>query len=457
MNTVCLYFEVHQPFRLKPYSYFQIGSDHLYLDAEANASIAEKVARKCYMPATDLLLQMIRRYGSDFKVSFAISGTALEQFQLYAPEVLENFRKLAATGSVEFLAETYYHSLSGLFSEREFRRQVDLHMEAMKSLLGVRPTAFRNTELIFNNHVAWLTHQMGFRTMLLEGTPRVLGWRSPNFVYRHALNQDLRLLLKNYQLSDDIAFRFSDRNWTHHPLSAETFASWLHSHAGSADTLNLFMDFETFGEHQWADSGIFQFLEALPSLVMAHQDFRFRTVSEAVHAHPVVGEVESHEAISWADTERDVSAWLGNSMQRQAAQALYALEADVYESADPDMLRVFGLLQTSDHLYYMCTKHWNDGAVHKYFSPYSSPYDAYVYFMNVLADFRQRVLARRKDRQARDALRRRSAAARAGREQDRDAASFVAAVVDDAQAKADGTKMAPASEAAPRTSEVHVA
>ena len=413
MNTVCLYFEVHQPFRIKPYGYFSIGADPLYLDGERNAEIVRKVAQKCYLPTTRLLLDLIHRYGSDFKVTFAVTGTAIEQFRAHAPEVLDSFKRLADTGCVEFLGETYYHSLSALFSEREFRRQVDMHMDLMRREFGLRPTAFRNTELIFNNHVAWLVNRMGFQALLLEGVERVLGWRSPNFVYRHAYNHDLRLLLKNYRLSDDIAFRFSDRNWSHHPLSADTFSQWVHGHAGNADTINLFMDFETFGEHQWEDSGIFHFMEALPGMILRHNDFRFRTVSETVHAHPSVGEIESHEAVSWADSERDVSAWLGNSMQRQAIEALYSLEDEVYTAGDEDLLRVYGLLQTSDHFYYMCTKHWSDGDVHKYFSPYKSPYDAYIYFMNVLQDFRQRLEDRHRARAAQAVLRRPMATERA--------------------------------------------
>jgi len=391
MPSINFYFEVHQPYRLKPYSFFEIGKNPFYLDDEKNRAIARKVGDKCYLPTTNILLDLIHKHKDKFKFSFSISGTAIEQFRNWYPEVLQNFKKLADTGNVEFLAETYYHSLSALISEEEFRTQVKMHSKLIEKEFGVRPTAFRNTELIYSNHIAWLAHSLGFETILLEGAEKILHWRSPNFVYRPAHTPEIKCLLKNYKLSDDIAFRFSEKSWVEHPVTADKYANWLHQIAGNGQVINLFMDFETFGEHQWEDSGIFDFLKDLPDKVFQHPDFEFCTVSEAAAKYEVVGEIETDIPVSWADIERDLSAWLGNSIQNEAFHALYELEKDVKKLDRPELLDIFRKLQTSDHFYYMCTKYFNDGDVHKYFSPYTSPYDAYIYFMNVLQDFRQRM------------------------------------------------------------------
>ncbi len=390
MISVCFYFEVHQPFRLRPYSFFNIGQSD-YFDDTLNRQVVRKVGDKCYLPANEVLFRLIRKYGEDFKCTFSISGVALEQFRLWYPEVLDSFRKLADTGCVEFLAETYYHSLSGLYSEREFREQVGRQIQTVRDELGVTPVSFRNTELIYNNHIAYLAQQMGFRTILAEGARQILGWRSPNFVYRPKHSPGLRAMLKNYRLSDDIAFRFSEKSWSEHPLSAEKFARWVHAHAGNGKVVNLFMDYETFGEHQWKETGIFEFLSALPEYVRRHPDFKFRTVTDAAVRNEPVGEIDVDEPVSWADTERDLSAWRGNSIQHEALKALYEMEDDVRATGSEILLDTYRKLQTSDHFYYMCTKYFNDGDVHKYFSPYNSPYDAYVYYMNVLQDFRERV------------------------------------------------------------------
>ncbi|MBE7439329.1 MAG: polysaccharide deacetylase family protein [Spirochaetales bacterium] len=390
-TAVCFYFEVHQPFRLRPYHFFDIGHSGNYFDDARNRQIMQKVTHKCYLPATRLLRRLVDRYGGDFRISYSISGTALEQFELYAPEVLDEFRALAATGHVDFLAETYYHSLSALFSEREFRAQVEAQTSALKRLFGVEPRSFRNTELIFNNHIAWLAGELGFKAVLAEGIERMLGWRSPNFPYRPRYRRDIVALLKNYRLSDDIAFRFSQKSWSEHPLTAEKFARWCHEVAGNGTIINLFMDYETLGEHQWEDTGIFQFMEKLPELILRHPDYRFLTVTEAATELQTVGEIESDDPISWADTERDVSAWLGNSIQNTAIHALYEIEEAIYDRDDGELFHTFRKLQTSDHFYYMCTKYFNDGDVHKYFSPYGTPHEAYVYFMNALADLRERL------------------------------------------------------------------
>jgi len=391
MTSICFYFQVHQPYRIKPWHLFDIGQGRPYWDDDKNRQIMIKVAEKCYMPTTNILLELIKKYPGKFKVTFSLSGVFVEQAKSWAPQVIENFKKLADTGQVEFLAETYYHSLSSLISEVEFKEQVKKHTALIKKEFGHTPTVFRNTELIFSNHIAWLAGEMGFKGMLLEGAERILDWRNPNFVYRAKYYENLKLLLKNYKLSDDIAFRFSERGWQEFPLTTEKFSSWVHATAGLGEVVNLFMDFETFGEHQWEDSGIFEFLRHLPGEIYKHPDFEFSTVTEAIEKYPAVGDIDTVEPVSWADIERDLSAWLGNGIQNEAFHSLYKLQERVYGTKDAGLLDEFRRLQTSDHFYYMCTKYFNDGDVHKYFNPFDSPYDAYIYFMNILQDFRQRL------------------------------------------------------------------
>ncbi|MDH4261548.1 MAG: glycoside hydrolase family 57 protein [Spirochaetia bacterium] len=396
MTSICFYFQVHQPYRLRPYHFFDIGENVPYEDDEKNIQIIKKVSEKCYIPATNILLELIEKYNGKFKIAFSLSGVFIEQAKQHYPLVIDNFKKLAKTGCVEFLAETYYHSLSSLVSEEEFKAQVKLHTKLIEKEFNYTPAIFRNTELIFSNHIAWLAGEMGFKGMLLEGADKILDWRNPNFVYKAKYAPNLKLLLKNYKLSDDIAFRFSEKSWKEYPLSSEKYAGWIHSVAGSGDVVNLFMDFETFGEHQWEDSGIFNFLRALPENVFKHPDFEFLKVSEAIEKYPVVGDIDTHDPVSWADIERDLSAWLGNNIQNEAFRGIYDLQQKVYDSDNKKLLEVFRRLQTSDHFYYMCTKYFNDGDVHKYFNPFESPYDAYIYYMNVLQDFRQKLDAKTK-------------------------------------------------------------
>ena len=391
MAAVCFYFQVHQPYRLRHYTFFDIGADAFYEDENANCDILLKVARKCYLPMNTLLLSLIRRHEGRFKVSFSLSGTALDQFVAYAPELIQSYRELVATGCVELLSETYNHSLAFLYSPEEFREQVRLHDDRIEELFGVRPTVFRNTELIYNNALARTVEDMGYAAILAEGADHVLGWRSPNYVYRPAGCGRLKLLLKNYRLSDDIAFRFSDRNWPEFPLTAEKFAHWAGTAALSGDLINLFMDYETFGEHQWEASGIFQFMEALPDRLLRLPGFRFVTPSEAAAEHEPVAELDVHNFMSWADAERDLTAWLGNDMQHDAIETVYRMEERVKARRDDGLLRTWRRLQTSDHFYYMCTKWFADGDVHSYFNPYGSPYDAYINYMNVMADFALRL------------------------------------------------------------------
>jgi alpha-amylase len=388
MASVCFYFQVHQPFRLRRYSVFD--SDANYFDDFKNADICRKVAAKCYLPTNRLLGDLVRQYGRDFSASFSITGVAIEQMERWAPEALDSFRALVDTGQVELLAETFYHSLAFLYSREEFREQVAAHAAKTAEVFGARPRVFRNTELIYNNDLAHFVRDLGYAGVLAEGADHVLGYRSPNFVYRPAGADRIALLVKNYRLSDDIAFRFSDRAWREWPLTAEKFAGWVDQVNGNGYVVNLFMDYETFGEHQWADTGIFDFMFHLPEHVLARRDNNFMTLSRAIATYPPAGDLDVPHMVSWADVERDLSAWLGNPMQSNALHELYRLEAAVKEARDPALLHDWRRLQTSDHFYYMCTKWFADGDVHKYFNPYESPYDSYINFMNVLDNVRLR-------------------------------------------------------------------
>ena len=385
MKTVCFYFQVHQPWRLKSYRFFQMGKDHNYLDDFTNRAIMQKIARECYLPMNALLLSLIEENKGAVKCSFSITGSAVEQFKAYAPEVLESFRKLADTGCVEFLGETYSHSLSSLHSVEEFKHEVKLHSAMLKEEFGVKPTAFRNTELIYSDDIAAAVEAMGFKTMLAEGARHILGWKSPNFVYTDAKDNKLRLLLRNYKLSDDIAFRFSNEGWEEWPLTAEKFAGWVAAETG--DVVNLFMDYETFGEHQKAATGIFDFMKALPKALLSTGEVEFATASEAAKKLQPVAVLHCPYAMSWADEERDVTAWLGNDLQNEAFSKLYALAPKVKKAKNKDFDFVWHFMQNSDHFYYMATKWFSDGDVHSYFNPYGSAYEAFINYMNVLADF----------------------------------------------------------------------
>lgn len=395
MASICFYFQVHQPFRVKPYSVFDIGEDREYFNDRShrdlnNRRILRKVADKCYLPTNAAILELLERH-PEFRASYSISGTALDQFEAFAPEVLDSFRRLADTGRVEFLAETSHHSLASVFSPEEFKAQVASHVDRIERLFGMRPEVFRNTELVYDNRIAALVEEMGFSGILAEGADHVLGWRSPAFVYRPKGTTTLALLLKHYRLSDDIAFRFSNRDWPEWPLTAPKFARWVDQVNGNGNLVNLFMDYETFGEHQWADTGIFDFLRHLPDEVLKHPDNDFVTVSEAISRYPAVAELDVPHTISWADIERDLSAWRSNPMQEAALKTVYAMEKDVKASGDPRLLEDWRKLTTSDHFYYMCTKWFSDGDVHKYFNPYDSPYDAFVSYMNVIHDITLRL------------------------------------------------------------------
>ena len=388
-KSVCLYFQVHQPTRLRLYRFFDIGKDSHYYDDFADRTILKRVAQKCYLPMNQLLLDVIKQQKGAFKVAFSLSGSVLEQFERYAPEVIDSFRALADTGCVEFLAETYYHSLASLASEAEFSHQVLKHKAQVEQLFGQTPKVFRNTELIYSDSIGKQVYQLGFKTMLTEGARHIMGWKSPDYVYSCAEQPKLKLLLRNYSLSDDIAFRFSDKGWKDWPLTAEKYLSWLKQSEG--EIINLFMDYETFGEHQAASSGIFDFMRYLPEAITQDGTFEFVTPSQAARKHKAVAPIDVPQTISWADEERDVTAWLGNELQQDAFNKLYAQTEKLSILNNPTLWEDFGHLQESDHFYYMCTKFFSDGEVHKYFNPYDTPYEAFINYMNVLSDFIIRV------------------------------------------------------------------
>jgi alpha-amylase len=395
MSSICFYFHVHQPWRVKRYRIFDVGHDHFYFNEKGdinvnNEKILKKVAEKCYIPTNKVLKELLDRH-PEFKFSFSFSGVLLEQLEEFAPHVLESFQELVRTGRVEIVSETYYHSLAFIYSHDEFRKQVALHKEKIKQLFDYVPTSFRNTELIFRNDLVPLVDEMGFKAVLTEGWDPLLGWRSPNFLYRSPQGSNVKIFTKNYRLSDDVAFRFSSRAWKEWPLTAQKFAEWVNQVNGNGNVVNLFMDYETFGEHQWADTGIFDFLRAVPGELLKHSDNDFTTIREAAERYPAVGEYDVRDLLSWADTERDVSAWIGNRMQQESLHGLYQIRDRAMSTQDRYIIQDWRRLSTSDHFYYMCTKWFADGDVHKYFSPYDTPYEAFIAFMNALRDLEFRI------------------------------------------------------------------
>lgn len=394
MKAIVLYLHVHQPYRIRHYTVFDSGSNHDYFDAPidtrySNEKILKKVAEKSYLPTNKRLLQLLQD-NPGFKLSLSITGTAIEQMEKWSPESLESFKELCNTGRVEIVAETYHHSLAFFYSQAEFEMQVEMHRKKIHEVFGQTPTVFRNTELAYNNDLAFWADKAGYKGILAEGWDPILDWRSANYVYRPTYTNQIRLLMKNYKLSDDIAFRFGDQNWAEWPLTADKFSHWLSSDH-EATNFNLFMDYETFGEHQWEESGIFGFLEHLPREWLKHEDHKFMTVSEVIDSFEAVDTVDVPETITWADTERDLSAWLGNEMQNTSIEGLYELQEKVIKSRDLELIEDWRKLQTSDHFYYMCTKWFSDGDIHSYFSPYETPYEGYINFMNAFRDLQYRL------------------------------------------------------------------
>lgn len=391
MVSICFYFQIHQPFRFRKYRIFDIGKHDEYFDDKRNKEIFIKVAHNCYLPTNQLLLDLIEQHGKKFKIAFSISGVAIEQMEKYAPQVLESFQKLAQTGCVEFLSETYYHSLSFLYSKKEFKRQIELHDELIKKYFNQTPKIFRNTELIYSNDLAKFAEEEGYLGVLCEGWEKAFGMRTPNHVYEPYGAEKIALLAKNYKFSDDIAFRFSSQNWEHYPLTAQKYTSWINELNDKNDLLNLFMDYETFGEHQKEETGIFDFLRELPFEILKDGKHEFVTPSEAIAKFKKRDKIDIPYLMSWADSERDLSAWLGNKMQKEAIREVFELEEKVKQTKDKKLIQTWRHFTTSDHYYYMSTKTSNEGIIHNYFSIYESPYDGYVYFMNALNDLIVRI------------------------------------------------------------------
>lgn len=390
MKTISFYFQIHQPFRLKRYRFFDIGSDHYYYDDYNNETIINRIAEHSYVPALQVLQEMVESSGGKFKVAFSVSGTALEQLEIYAPEVIDNLKRLTKTGCVEFLAETYAHSLASLYDDDEFERQVKLHTKKIQSLFGQTPTVFRNTELIYCDELGEKIQALGYNGVLVEGAKHILGWKSPNFVYSCASTPKLKLMMRNFRFSDDISFRFSDHSWSGFPLTADKYAEWIAKTPANEPNINIFMNFDTFGELQPEYSGIFNFLRALPKCA-AEFGIDFKTPSEVFASTKAVDSIHVLHPVSWADEERDTSAWLGNRLQQDAVSKLYSVGERVRLSRDKRLLQDWNYLQSSDHFYYMSTKRSSDGAVHSHFSPYDTPFDAFTNYMNVLGDFIDRV------------------------------------------------------------------
>lgn len=393
---IVLYLHIHQPWRVREYSVFDTAQNHDYFGDTKdyhrnNQVIFEKVANKSYRPMAALLEKMLQHH-AEFRVSLSMSGTFLEQAEAWAPDVLDVFRRLVETGRVEIVAETYHHSLAFFYSRDEFEHQVSLHRDKIKQLFGYTPSTFRNTELAYNDQLAKWADTSGYRAIIAEGWDPVLEWRSPNFVYRPKDTENISLLLKNYRLSDDVAFRFSNAGWSEYPLTVDKYREWANASLGDdGEIINLFMDFETFGENVWEDTGIFNFFENFVTNWLENPANTFYTITGAAEKFSPKDEVSMPVTVTWADTERDLTAWLGNAMQHEAMNHLYALEEDILRTNDDELIRDWRRLTTSDHAYYMCTKWFTDGDVHAYFSPYESPYDAFLYYMNALRDVRFRL------------------------------------------------------------------
>ena len=391
---IVLYLHVHQPWRVRNYDIFDVASKHNYFSESAspdqdNELIFHKIADKSYKPMNRLLEKLLNDH-PDFKVSLSITGTFIEQAEQFDPSVLDSFRRLVDTGRVEILSETYHHSLAFFYDRNEFEAQVERHRQKIREVFGVETRVFRNTELAYNNELAKWADDYGFNGIIAEGWDDVLGWRSPNYVYRPVNTGNIKLLMKNYRLSDDIAFRFSDRGWADWPLTADKYHRWASTALEDAPLLNLFMDYETFGEHQWAEGGIFEFFEQFVRHWVSRPDQKFYTISEAIEANEPQGEISVTQTVTWADSERDLSAWLGNNLQHEAMKYIYDMTERVLRTGDGQLIDDWRKLQTADHVYYMSTKHADDGSIHSYFSPYSSPYEAFLNYMNAIRDIRWR-------------------------------------------------------------------
>jgi alpha-amylase len=391
MKSVCFVFQVHQPFRYRRYRFFDIGNDHYYYDDYANETILQRVVENCYLPTNKLLLELLEKHQGSFKVAFSISGTVLDQFELYSPEVIESFKELANTGCVEFLATPYSHSLASLTDKSLFEKQVARHSKRITELFGQKPKVFFNTEMIYSDEIGAQVAEMGFEAMLTEGAKHILGWKSPNFLYVNAINPRLKVLMRNFKLCDDITFRFSNSSWQEYPVTAEKFTGWLLKTEKNDEIINLFMNYESFGEIQKKESGIFDFLKVLPSVVLASGKLNFATPSEIAHNNQPISAIRVPQPISWAGEERDTNIWFGNEMQEEALAKLYNLKKRMSKCSDPGLNKDWDYLQVSDHFYYMSSVFFNDDGVYRFFNPYTSPFEAFINYMNVLSDFKIRL------------------------------------------------------------------
>lgn len=391
-KSICIYFQIHHPERLRKYQFFDIGKKHNYFDNYANRSELEDLAENCYLPANTLLLDLIKKYEGKFKVAFSISGSAIDQLEMHTPEVIRSFQELAQTGQVEFLAETYSHSLASLSEDTdEFELQVKRHSAAIKELFGKKPVTFRNTSLIYSDKIGKRVADLGFKTMLTDGAKHVLGWKSPNFLYKNALDENLNLLLKNSKLSDDIAIRFSDRNWSEYPLTSEKYADWVSHSLQDTEVLNLFMNYEVIGHYNRAESGIFDFLRYFIQQIAENPNYQFLLPKEVTKKHTAKDILPVPYPISWTDEERDITSWLGNELQKEAFTELFKIQPLVKKKKNAELNEDYSRLQASEHFYFMRTKLFSGADYHKYILPYESPYEAFINYMNVLSDFIERV------------------------------------------------------------------
>ena len=391
-KSICIYFQIHHPERLRKYQFFDIGKKHNYFDNYANRSELEDLAENCYLPANALLLDLIKKYEGKFKVAFSISGSAIDQLEMHTPEVIRSFQELAQTGQVEFLAETYSHSLASLSEDTdEFELQVKRHSAAIKELFGKKPVTFRNTSLIYSDKIGKRVADLGFKTMLTDGAKHVLGWKSPNFVYKNALDENLNLLLKNSKLSDDIAIRFSDRNWSEYPLTSEKYADWVSHSLQDTEVLNLFMNYEVIGHYNRAESGILDFLRYFIQQIAENPNYQFLLPKEVTKKHTAKDILPVPYPISWTDEERDITSWLGNELQKEAFTELFKIQPLVKKKKNAELNEDYSRLQASEHFYFMRTKLFSGADYHKYILPYESPYEAFINYMNVLSDFIERV------------------------------------------------------------------
>jgi alpha-amylase len=387
MRSVCFIFQVHQPYRYRKYRFFDIGKDDYYYDDYANETILRKIADKSYLPANKVMLEQIKKHKGKFKITFSMSGIVLDQFKMYCPDVLSSFQELAATGQVEFLAETYPNSMVSLVDEKMFSEQIKVHHDLIQNTFGLKPKVLKNSELIYSDEIGEMAYRMGFDGMITEGAKHILGWKSPNFLYCNTLNPRLKLLMRHFRFSDDISFRFSNSSWSEYPLTADKFAGWVKNLPKEEEIINVFINYETFGQMQPKSSGIFEFFRYLPEKMLKPGGLEFATPSEVIRKHQPVSAIHVPHAISWADEERDLSAWLGNELQKEAFDKLYKLKDRMKLCKDERMWKDWNYLQSIDHFYYMCTKFFSDGEVHKSFNPYGNPYEAFINYMNVMTDF----------------------------------------------------------------------